>query len=420
MGAPIEGVLDCLIEAFLVGCLGFREGSMEKIEKVLLLAVLVAALLIIAVMSLFPEEKTLPENHPERNTVFAQNKDGAKERPDGLSKEALKSSREPNAQPSSGVKTLEEDGGLKNLITLEEGGEEGSGPGEAESNPLRLSPEKKALGSGSESDSLRAASQGEGGLLGGAGGIPGKTGEVQVPHYKPSFEDGGQFLRYTIQKGDAFSTILEKVCGTARGPVKELVLAANEQLNENRILAGQVLLIPKEAVELGKQLLELASKSGNKALGRSDSTATTSVVGEPRTGPSASAPTTPEVDSAVSGFAGIISLRRNEARSQGTESEGSLYRSASSAKKRGNKGIKNAEVRKESGVGVRTNDVQTYVVKKGDSFWKIASRLLTKIPGENKARRGARVHRLVQKIQDLNPAVAGGALNVGNKIRIPR
>ncbi len=394
---------------------------MEKIEKILLLAVLVAALLIIAVMSLFPEEKTsldgsgrgdvyakdkvpskVEANKVEADKVEAEGELAKVHAPEFSNKKGIE--KKGTLQAPGGLRPEEDDGGIKGLLTLDDGGDESTGvegPG-ALKGQGGVDSQANPQNGGLSKESLAKGSQGMGETVGGENPNPMAN---RLQGAAPSLEEGGQFLRYTIQKGDAFTTILEKVCGTARQPVRELVLAANEQLDQNRIIAGHVLLIPKEAMIMGKKLLAQA-KVGNRPWGTSPSSGPAAGKQEKLPGVGAQS-ATQELDSAVSGFAGIISLKRAESSGRAVVTEGSLYR-ASPIQKKG------------ASAAPKSRGVRTYTVKKGDSFWKIAAKLLPPVSGESKAKRGVRIHRLVQKLQDLNPEYAGGALDVGNKIRVPR
>ncbi|GEM_PF-3445324 len=390
---------------------------MEKIEKVLLLAVLIAALLIIAVMSLFPEEKT-PLDGPGKGDIYAKEKLPSTNL-QGRSPEGGKLTRVENSSgstltPSKGKPSPMDDGGLHKMLTLEgeENPSEKGSFGEGSSLGAKKSMQTKGLekegGLGQEALSRVP------GLVGGSASHKEEKSDAALSAAAPSFhegslEEGGQFLRYRIQKGDAFSTILEKVCGTARPQVKELVLAANEQLDPNRILAGHVLLIPKEAIALGKRLLAKA-KAGQLPAVFSPAASSVSRTATPRLAAKSAVakPLVREPDAAVSGFAGIITLKREGAYRGNPNAEGSLYRSPQT---RG---------RSSRAKVIKAEGLRTYRVKKGDSFWKIAAKFLPKVPGESKAKRSARIHLFVQKLQDLNPEFAGGALDVGNKIRVPR
>ncbi len=327
---------------------------MEKVEKILLLAVLGVALMIIAVMSFLPE----PGQGGGGTPVAAGPGTGA-EIP---SASAVEESTGPETAPSSpsaaGKTSIGELLGNEALPDSA-GGPEAAGEetGREIAKLVGFDP-KASEGESMDPDSTGGRTEGEPEPLTlEDGAAPPKVGEeessgrlepevalaVQSPH--------PDYLEVEVRQGDCLSSLVERVCGCAHPRVLDLVTAANGLEDPNALRVGMRLLIPKEAVGLAKEIL---AKRGTGSVAAVEASVRPGRGSETTAGAGAKTVSTPPAADAPLA--------------------GRLYR-----------------------------------VRKGDSLWSIAA----KVVGKKKAA------AYVLRIQKMNPGRTTGVLLPGTEIRLP-
>ncbi|MDP6423579.1 MAG: LysM peptidoglycan-binding domain-containing protein [Planctomycetota bacterium] len=194
---------------------------MERVEKILLLAVLGVAVMIVAVMSFLPEEvKAKPQP-----VTSAKGATAGQETKQQTLRELMGHSAPGPRQPE---------------FTKTDPGEQG-GKGPSVLEPLT----KKPDGPGPADAGLGAASAKGAGVPAEASAftVGGPPARVAMQYSK-----NPEYLDYVVQGGDTLGQIVKDVCGTLSAV--DAVLSVNEELkvNPHLIAPGYRLLIPKFAV----------------------------------------------------------------------------------------------------------------------------------------------------------------------------
>jgi nucleoid-associated protein YgaU len=225
---------------------------MERIEKVLLLAVLGVALMIVAVMSFLPEGVE-PGNKSKSSQVSAATGTGGAGR-----------TGSGTTVPESGS---EKDKGIAELIGGSKPGDvgprtltplDGAQPGGGKPDPGKPESGKpdaaKTDGAKTEAGQPGTKPETPGESAGSPGTEPAKPGPAAAPKQDSRLRVAFQYsldpdyLEYIVQPGDSLQRVMQRVCGTTE--TLDDVLKVNEELrtNPHLIREGFRLLIPKSAV----------------------------------------------------------------------------------------------------------------------------------------------------------------------------
>ena len=226
---------------------------MEKVEKILLLAVLGVAVLIIGVMSFLPED------------VSAKKKQDLAKGPDGRLKQLIDPRGETNyeyeeANPNEGS------GGVARGNEAESGkagtpesGDPASGRSQqAEPNTGSGQP---VVGTGDGSGAGPAAKTG-----GQEGHAQAETDQGMAPptsRVAMQYQGDPRYLIYEIQPNDTLGSIAQRICNSVSA-VPDIQLV-NETLDPQKLRVGTTIVIPKSAIRPATERVPAAAAAGKAA-----------------------------------------------------------------------------------------------------------------------------------------------------------